>query len=471
MIHKQIGGKKRQKNVEHSLNYILRVRPEDTAEDRNFVQVMTTTTRADIENFNDYIKPKNFSHPYITGVLSFEESDTDENLKQKMIADFEEVLFSGIAPENRPPVLWVQHRDKGRLELNYTTFNALQDGRAFKAYYHNTDHHLFNAFCECLNFEHGFSSVLDKDEKNSLIRVPTNIPEEKRAKLEQVQREILGKIIVQEINNREELIDYLKSKDIHINRVRKNQISIKFSPEDEKTTVLKGDIYEEGRDYNLYREPPKNDRARDQEFAKRALAEHREIFDKLLKNRSGRIAERYNRPPKKNASIIEPRAKKTNDHEDQNNKHKNADSFDLDSFSKFVFNDFDNNKNDSEGLNEQNNRNDKIEPREAKSPREERTRQIESIDFEQQRINKIAETVRDRQLRNREEANTVEFRIGFTRRHFGGFVQFFQKVVRPFFVHARKDEIREKFEKRRGQTKRLEKAKQKKEIKRPRFGR
>lgn len=310
MIHKQIGGKKRQKNVEHSLNYILRVRPEDTAEDRNFVQVMTTTTRADIENFNDYIKSKKFAHPYITGVLSFEENDTDENLKQKMIADFEEVLFSGVPPENRPPIMWVQHMDKGRLELNYTTFNALQDGRAFKTYYHNTDHHLFNAFCEKNNFEHGFSSVLDKDEKNSLIRVPTNIPEEKRAKLEQIQNEILGKIIVQEINNRDELIDYLKSKDIHINRVRKNQISIKFSPEDEKPTVLKGDIYEEGRDYNLYREPPKNNRERDPEFAKRALAEHREIFDRLLKNRSGRVAERYNRPPKKNASIIEPRAKK-----------------------------------------------------------------------------------------------------------------------------------------------------------------
>jgi hypothetical protein len=72
--------------------------------------------------------------------------------------------------------------DKGRLELNYTTFNALQDGRAFKTYYHNTDHHLFNAFCEKNNFEHGFSSVLDKDEKNSLIRVPTNIPEEKEQK-------------------------------------------------------------------------------------------------------------------------------------------------------------------------------------------------------------------------------------------------------------------------------------------------
>jgi hypothetical protein len=43
-----------------------------------------------------------------------------------MIADFEEVLFSGVPPENRPPIMWVQHMDKGRLELNYTTFNALK---------------------------------------------------------------------------------------------------------------------------------------------------------------------------------------------------------------------------------------------------------------------------------------------------------------------------------------------------------
>ncbi|EGA4063221.1 hypothetical protein H5P52_004463 [Salmonella enterica] len=465
MIHKQIGGKKRQKNVKCSLDYILRVRPEDTAEDRNFVQVMTTTTRADIENFNDYIKPKKFSHPYITGVLSFEESDTDENLKQKMIADFEEVLFSGIAPENRPPVLWVQHRDKGRLELNYTTFNALQDGRAFKAYYHNTDHHLFNAFCEKNNFEHGFSSVLDKDEKNSLIRVPTNIPEEKRAKLEQIQNEILGKIIVQEINNRDELIDYLKSKNIHINRVRKNQISIKFSQEDEKPTVLKGDIYEEGRNYSIYREPPKNNRTRDPEFAKRALAEHREIFDRLLKSRSGRVAERYNRPPKKNASIIESRAKKTNDNEDQNNQYKNADSFDLDSFAKFVFNDFDNN-NDSEELNEQDNRNDKIEPRETKSSREERERQVETIDFEQQRINNVVEEVIRRKLRNRETIERVNRQLEFTRRHFSGFVQFFSKIIRPIFVNTRKNEVRSAIEKRRKLAQQVIKNQKQKEVKR-----
>jgi hypothetical protein len=84
---------------------------------------------------------------------------------------------------------------------------------------------------------------------------------------------------------------------------------------------------------------------------------------------------------------------------------------------------------------------------EKKKPREERTRQIEAIDFEQQRINKIAETVRNRQLRNRAEANTVEFRIGFTRRHFSGFVQFFQKSSDRFLSIQEKMKSEEKLKK------------------------
>lgn len=467
MIHKQIGGKKNQRKVENSLDYILRTRQNDKDEDRNFVQVMTATTRADIENFNNYIKPKNFSHPYITGVLSFEENDTDEDLKQKLMADFEEVLFSGIPAENRPPVLWVQHQDKGRLELNYTTFNALQDGRAFKTYYHKTDHPLFNAFCEKNNFEHGFSSVLDKEEKNSLIRVTTNISQEARAKIEQIQSEILGKIIVQEINNREDLIEHLKSKNIHINRVRKNQISIKLS-KDDKPIVFKGDIYEEGRDYNTYRTASKNNRRRDQEFTKRALIEHRENFERLLENRTARIAGRYTKPPKKNAIDFGRSIKKTVELEDQNNQHKNTNIIGNNNISKPITNNSINN-NDREVINEQDFRNDKNETRGTQKQRETRTRQIEAINIEQQRINKIAETIRSRQHRIRKEIGTVEYRHRFTGEHFNRFVQLFQKIVRTIYVNSRKNETREKFEKRRQQQEEKRYRQNQQKIKRPRF--
>jgi len=474
MIHKQIGGKKRQRNVESSLNYILRTRPEDTIEDRMFIKVMTTTTRADIENFNKYIKPKNFAHPYITGVLSFEENDTDENLKQKMMADFEEVLFCGIPPENRPPVLWVQHKDKGRLELNYTTFNALQDGRAFKTYYHKTDHHLFNAFCESVNFEHGFTSVLDKIENENLTRKPTDRPEKVKSKVEELQEEILAKIIIEEINNREELIEYIKSKGININRVRKNAVSIKFSPDD-KPISLKGDIYEEGRDYRDYRKTPEPNRGRDPELAKKSLKEHRENFDRLFTSRSGRNAERFDRPPRKIKEDNIPGNTETNEIQNQISQYKNTNT-NLDNVvGKSISDTSDNNNFKNEViLNEHNNRNNQTKSKDPRREKQERTRKIETIDLEQQRINQIAETVRSRQHRNRETIIRANNQLRFTRNHLDRFIQFFQKIIRPISTYTRKNEIRERFEeRRREEAKRLKEQTKKQtskiEIERPKY--
>ena len=55
-------------------------------------------------------------------------------------------MFEGIEPENRPPVIWIQHKDKNRLELNYTTFNSLMNKKHFQCYYHLSDKKLFNSF-------------------------------------------------------------------------------------------------------------------------------------------------------------------------------------------------------------------------------------------------------------------------------------------------------------------------------------
>ena len=109
MIHKHIGGKKNQRSVKNSLDYLLRT---NKPEEQKFVEVLSQTNRSDIENFNEYIKEKNFKNPFITGVLSFEEKDIDPELKTKIMNDFEDMMFSGIEPENRPPVIWIQHKDK-----------------------------------------------------------------------------------------------------------------------------------------------------------------------------------------------------------------------------------------------------------------------------------------------------------------------------------------------------------------------
>ncbi|WP_326978237.1 hypothetical protein [Citrobacter braakii] len=233
MIHKHIGGKKNQRSVKNSLDYLLRTKKP---EEQKFVEVLSQTNRSDIENFNEYIKDKNFKNPFITGVLSFEEKDIDPELKTKIMNDFEDMMFSGIEPENRPPVIWIQHKDKNRLELNYTTFNSLMNKKHFQCYYHLSDKKLFNSFCEKINYENNISSVLDVQEhkaRNTLVNTLNNkIPEEKKAVVEKLQEEILSKIITEEINNREELISFIQSKNIIINRVRENAISIKFDKAD-----------------------------------------------------------------------------------------------------------------------------------------------------------------------------------------------------------------------------------------------
>ncbi|MGX8949958.1 hypothetical protein, partial [Providencia stuartii] len=345
------------------------------------------------------------------------------------------------------------------LELNYTTFNALQDGRAFKTYYHKTDQYLFNAFCEKNNFEHGFSSVLDKEEKNSLIRIPTNIPEEKRAKLKQLQNEILAKVIVQELNNRDEVIEYIKSKNIHINRIRKNQISIKFSPEDEKPTILKGDLYEEGRDYKIYRTAPEHNRTRDQEFAKRALKEHREQFELLFRRREERNFKRFKKSQSKNESIFKKGSSRANDN--QNIRFEVSSNNNNIAINELHFSSVYNDINIQKDVNHDH-RNDKKEER----TKFERSTEIEAVNTQQQRIDKAIKELCDRQHSNREAIKSTQSRVGFTGRYFSRFVQFFSKIIRPIYVNSRKNEIREKFEKRRQKEK---KQQQQQKIERPKL--
>ena len=52
------------------------------------------------------------------GCLSFEEADIDLDVKQKIINEFETLLFGEC--KERFNILWVQHIDKCRLELNFT---------------------------------------------------------------------------------------------------------------------------------------------------------------------------------------------------------------------------------------------------------------------------------------------------------------------------------------------------------------
>lgn len=429
MIHKQIGGKNKQRNVKNSLYYLLR---KDKIEEQQYIKVLSTTTEQDILNFNEYIKSKNFAHPYTCGVLSFKEEDIDEDLKNKIMSDFEDMMFSEIDPENRPPCMWVQHKDKGRLELNYLTFNALADKRAYKTYYHYADKKLFNAFCEVVNFENNIKSVLDISSGSigSATNNPnTSAPLNKKEKIKELESELLALIITSKLKDRNDLMEYLeKEKNIIINRKGDNYISIKFSQED-KPVRLKGDIYGSERNYETYREIREREPRENFEYVKSALNEHRETFNREISKRSDRNKKRFKRTQNENKNSNKQNNKRTNDIQDVRSEvssnHNNI------NINEFIFSNNSYNFN-KEVINEQYNRNDKAEER----TREQRIRsirkEIENINQKQQFIHSIFEE-RSRDEREIEKrTQRVRRRIRLSNRYIDRFFRLFFDNIEQF---------------------------------------
>ncbi|MEY0133878.1 hypothetical protein AB7V66_22115 [Providencia rettgeri] len=290
MIHKIIGGKTkmRQRNIKNSISYLLREKKPDEQE---FIKILSGS-KNELISFNNLITSKNLKSPYVAGVLSFEEENTEEEKKYKIISEFEEMIFSGIPEEYRPPILWVEHRDKGRLELNYLTFNSLATGRSFPVFYDKTDRRLFNDFSEIINYQHGFSSPFDDFTETQKIRMVEpagkTVPAPKKALVESLNSRLCSLILERKITNKAELIEYLKEKEcFKINRVSKNTISI-ITDIDNTPIRLKGDIYQDGRDFGDYFKERQAKPERSQSIINEKLANYKPSYKKGLQARAER---------------------------------------------------------------------------------------------------------------------------------------------------------------------------------------
>ncbi|HGK4224058.1 TPA: hypothetical protein ACJ2P2_005215 [Klebsiella pneumoniae] len=447
MYHKIIGGKKkkRQKNILKSVEYLLR---EKKPEEQKNVKILSGS-KSDIINFNKYSINPEKENPYVCGVLSFEEETIQEDLKIKIVSEFEDLLFSGIDPENRPPILWVEHNDKNRVELNYLTFNQLQDKRAYTVYYDKSDRKLVNTYSEIINYENNLSSPFEEKPpeigSNTLIRKPnTDTPQEKKDFIENINNHILAKIINQELNNRDETIEYIKSlENVKINRIRKNQISIKSDYfKDNIPMVLKGDIYEENRDYSDYTREYTATINRDPELVKSKLRELKKDYTAAIERRTNKNRERYKKPQNKNIQQDRKVIKRENTDIEYINVTNNIDIVKSQSF--LLSND--NDQNCDQGVNNEfNNSTIKIETTTTESQTERTEREIDEVDQQQQYINSRIEQTRTNQYKHRRTLESIEERSRICRRSLHGFIQLFKRYIRPAQIFTRKKEIDEKF--------------------------
>lgn len=175
------------------------------------------------------------------GCLSFEEKNIPQEQKYKLMKEFEEMLLPGLA--TRYNILWVEHTDKDRLELNFVIPKTdLETNKALQPHYYKEDQKRVELFQQVKNLEHGYTSPNDPSKARTIegATKKVNIQQD----YEQLDKLLHNLVEEGTIKNREQLVELLKENNIEVNRQGKDYISVKL-PESTKAKRFKKGIYSE----------------------------------------------------------------------------------------------------------------------------------------------------------------------------------------------------------------------------------
>ncbi len=101
------------------------------------------------------------------------------------MASFERVLMPGL-DKDQYSVLWVEHQDKGRLELNFLIPNTeLLTGKRLQPYYDRADRPRIDAWQTIVNGRLGLHDPNAPENRRVLV-TPSALPETKRKPLRQL---------------------------------------------------------------------------------------------------------------------------------------------------------------------------------------------------------------------------------------------------------------------------------------------
>ncbi len=300
-----------------------------------------------------------FAKVYTSGCLSFDESDVvTEQQKFDIMADFENMLFAGLEP-NRYCGYWVEHSDKGRLELNFVYLNVdLVTGKTLQVYYHKRDLPLVDAWKDLTNAKYGLKDPNALE--NRRILAPTLAPQileawsestkpnlhdklQKYQDLDAFKQELTDIILAQALVKAEQNIPLTCQADVAkliesfgftISRQGKDSISIKNPKPDQKNIKLKGALYDRQVtqrtiEHLAQRSNPNPSTNPTAEPAERpSLSRQQDVYQReyhkrqeRLKQRHGDPTQRFNLPQPSHDQPAQPTA---NRHEQTQHRHSPA---------------------------------------------------------------------------------------------------------------------------------------------------
>lgn len=216
----------------------------------------------------ELINATQYAKRYTAGCLSFEESPADLTAEQKrqIMQSFEDTIFTGLDPEQYN-ILWVEHTDKineqtgkPRLELNFVIPNIeCRSGKRLQPYYHASDVKRVNAFQNLVNFSYSLSDPHDPNKQRDINPyasrnlaktadlvhkdTPKGIEFATHSQAKQAINNAVAEQIEQgKISNRDDIVNYLPSLNVVIDRVTDNSITVK-APNITKNIRLNSNIF------------------------------------------------------------------------------------------------------------------------------------------------------------------------------------------------------------------------------------
>lgn len=195
------------------------------------------------EEVRELIDASPYAKKYTSGVLSFAESDLPPGQREKLMASFERVLMPGLE-KDQYSVLWVEHADKGRVELNFLIPNTeLLSGKRLQPYYDRADRPRIDAWQTVVNGRLGLHDPNDPANRRALV-TPSALPQAQQEAVSAITQGLMVLASSGELKTRQDVTEALTAAGFEVVRTTKSSISI-ANPDGGRNIRLKGAIYEQ----------------------------------------------------------------------------------------------------------------------------------------------------------------------------------------------------------------------------------
>jgi len=254
-----------------------------------------TVLQGKAEEVRELIDASAYAKKYTSGVLSFAEKNLPPGQREKLMASFERVLMPGL-DKDQYSVLWVEHGDKGRLELNFVIPNTeLLTGKRLQPYFDRADRPRIDAWQTIVNDRLGLHDPNAPENKRALV-TPSTLPKAKQEASQAITDGLMTLCQSGEIKTRHDVIEALTASGFDVVRTTKNSISL-ADPEGGRNLRLQGAIYEQSFEFGegLQREIERAS-GRYREHAEARVQRAREVCQRGISLKRAENEQRHRRP-------------------------------------------------------------------------------------------------------------------------------------------------------------------------------